>query len=291
MAVIDAHAHFEPRMLEPDQLIRKMDAAGVDRVALIPTMNDPLPETPETLLAVVRALMNSPCHPVARKLNDAFYTKEGHLKLKGKVYEIYPRPDNRAVAGMLTAHPERFLGWIFLNPRLPDDQLEELERWRQVPGFVGVKLHPHWHRYHLGEALPIARRCEELELPILVHLGFAEHGTWPLLTERCPRLKLIFAHAGMPHFSRMWKQVAANEKLHIDVSSPYLSERLVRKAVAAVGPQRVLYGTDAPYGFHTADSSYDYTAIKGWVERLPCRAGAIDGIFGDNVLRLLAEQR
>jgi len=32
-------------------------------------------------------------------------------------------------------------------------------------------------------------------------------------------------------------------------------------------------------------------AIQGWVERLPCRAGDIDGILGDNVLRLLTEQR
>jgi uncharacterized protein len=278
-------------MLEPEPLLAKLDQAGVDRVVLIPAMNDPLPETPAVLLGIMRAIMSSPCHPVARRINDSFMTDEGHLELKGKVYEIYPRPDNQSVAGMLAAHPDRFLGWIFLNPTLPEDPLEELERWRQVPGFVGVKLHPHWHRYRIEDALPIARRCEELALPILIHLGFGEGGTWQLLTDRCPKLELIFAHAGIPHYQRMWDQVAGNPNLYLDVSSPYLSERLVRRAVAAVGPERVLYGTDAPYGFHDADDTYDYTAIKGWVERLPCPATGIDRILGDNVLRLLSEQR
>jgi predicted TIM-barrel fold metal-dependent hydrolase len=291
VAIIDAHAHFEPRMLEPAPLLAKMDAAGIDRVMLIPAMNDPLPETPGALLAVVRVLMSSPCHPLARRLNDAFMTREGHLRLKGRVYEIYPRPDNAAVAAVIAEHPDRFLGWIFLNPRLPEDQLEELERWRQLPGFVGVKLHPHWHRYPLSDALAIAARCEDLGLPILVHLGFGEAGRWQLLAERCPRLKLIFAHAGIPHYRRMWSAIAASRNLYIDLSSPYLSERLVRRAVAAVGPERALYGTDAPYGFHDADDSYDYGAIKGWVERLPRRDAEIDQIFGDNVRRLIAERR
>lgn len=278
-------------MLEPAPLLAKMNDADIERVILIPTMNDPLPETPRALLAILRALMSSPCHPLARRLNDAFYTPEGHLRLKGSVYEIYPRPDNASVAEMLAAHPDRFLGWIFLNPKLPEDQLEELERWRQVAGFVGVKLHPHWHRYRLEDALPIARRCEDLELPVLIHLGFGDHGNWQLLASQCPRLKLIFAHAGIPHYRRMWDQIAANPNLHIDLSSPYLSERLVRKAVAAVGPERAIYGTDAPYGFHQQDDSYDYGAIKGWVERLPRRGGEIDRIFGGNVLRLLSEHR
>jgi hypothetical protein len=38
--------------------------------------------------------------------------------------------------------------------------------------------------------------------------------------------------------------------LHVDLSSPYLDEPLARAAVAAMGPERCLYGTDSPYGFH-----------------------------------------
>ncbi len=267
-------------------MLAQMDERGIDRVALIPCMNDPLPETPRRLLAAVRRLLRSPCHPVARVLADATITDGGDLRLGGQVHRIYPRPDNAAVAEVLRAHPTRFLGWIFLNPRAAVG-LDELERWRGVPGMIGVKLHPHWHGWRIEEAVPIARRCEELGLPILIHLGFAERGAWRVLADAAPKLRLIFAHAGMPHYDRMWGAIRADRRLAIDVSSPYLDEALAREAVAAVGPGRVMYGTDAPYGFHDADGAYDYGAIRGWVQRLKAPARDIDRVLGGNALALL----
>ncbi len=289
--IIDCHAHLEPRMLDVPAMIDKMDRVGIDRIALIPAMNDPLPETPKALLGVMRVLMNSRLNCCARWVNDRLMTPEGDLKLNGKIYKIYASPDNQTVADVLVSHPERFLGWIFLNPRSMDRPLDELERLRSVSGFVGVKLHPHWHGYKLEDVLPIAERCEELRLPILIHLGFGERGQWQVLTDRCPRLRLIFAHAGMPHFSRIWPYIKDNPNLRIDLSSPYLNERIVRQAVRVVGAHRSLFGTDAPYGFHESDRSYDYGHGKGLVERLPCRASEIDQIFGDNVAELLSEAR
>lgn len=286
MPVIDAHAHLETRMLDVPSMLARMDACGIDRVALIPCMNDPLPGTPERLLAAIRWFMRSPCHPVARAIAAATITDEGDLRLSGKTYEIYPRPDNASVARVLAAHPARFLGWIFLNPRASVG-VAELERWRHVPGFVGVKLHPHWHGWPVEDALPIARRCEELGLPILIHLGFARRGDWRVLADACPKLTLIFAHAGIPHYDRMWGAIRDDPRLHLDVSSPYLDEALVRDAVRAVGPARVLYGTDAPYGFHADDGGYDYGAIRGWVERLPVASRDVERVLGDNVLQLL----
>lgn len=289
VAVIDAHAHLEPRMLELPAMIRQLDAHRVDKVVLIPAMNDPLPETPTALLAALRWMLRSPCHGVARVINDVLITDEGDLRLRGKVYAIHARPDNATVAAAITAHPDRFLGWIFLNPRAAVG-LDELERWRHLPGFVGVKLHPHWHGWPIADALPIARRCEELGLPILIHLGFGERGRWRVLADACPRLTLIFAHAGIPHFDRIWGAIQGDRRLWLDVSSPYLDERTARDAVAAVGTDRVLYGTDAPYGFHDDGGGYDYGAIRGWVERLPVAAGAIDRVLGGNVERLLARE-
>ncbi len=286
MTVVDVHAHYEPRMLAVPAMLAQMDARGIRQVALIPCMNDPLPETPARLLAVVRRLMRSPCHPLARVIAEATITDGGDLRLGGKVHAIYPRPDNASVAEVVRAHPDRFLGWIFLNPRAAVG-LDELERWRGVAGMIGVKLHPHWHGWPLVDAIPIARRCEELGLPVLLHLGFGDRGDWRVLTAAAPRLRLIFAHAGIPHYDRIWGAIRADRRLALDVSSPYLDEALVRDAVAAVGPERVLYGTDAPYGFHDPDGGYDYGAIRGWVERLRLPARDIDRVLSGNALTLL----
>jgi uncharacterized protein len=286
MPVIDAHAHLERRMLDVPQMIEQLAARAIDRVVLIPAMNDPLPHTPERLLSTLRRIMRSPLHPVARAINAATITKSGDLKLGGKTFAIYRSPDNATVARAIKEHPERFLGWIFLNP-LAGDGPDDVDRWHEVPGFVGVKLHPHWHGWPIAGAIPIARRCEQLGLPILIHLGFAERGEWRVIADRCPRLRIVFAHCGMPHWDRMWHQIKDDPRLWVDVSSPYLDEDLVRDAVAVLGPERVIYGTDAPYGFHADDGSYDYGAIKGWVERLPLAARGIDRILGDNVAEVL----
>ena len=283
MPVIDAHAHLEPRMLDLPGLLARMDERRIDRVVLIPAMNDPLPETPERLLGVVRTLMRSSCcHGLARVIAAATLTDEGDVRFGGHTYAIYPRPDNATVADALTAHPDRFYGWIFLNPKAAVG-IAELERWRHVPGFVGVKLHPSWHRWSIEEAIPIARRCEELGLPILIHLGFGRQGDWRVLADACPRLRLIFAHAGIPHYDRMWGAIRDDERLAIDVSGPFLDEALVRDAVDAVGPERVVYGTDAPYGFHDDHGGYDYGAIRGWVERLRLPARDIERVLGGNL--------
>ena len=110
MTVVDVHAHYEPRMLAVPAMLAQMDARGIRQVALIPCMNDPLPETPARLLAVVRRLMRSPCHPLARVIAEATITDGGDLRLGGKVHAIYPRPDNASVAEVVRAHPDRFLG-------------------------------------------------------------------------------------------------------------------------------------------------------------------------------------
>ena len=286
VTVIDVHAHYEPRMLDVPAMLAQLDERGIRRVALIPCMNDPLPETPRRLLAVMRRLMRSPCHPLAQAIAETTITRGGDLRLGGATYAIYPRPDNASVAAVVRAHPDRFLGWIFLNPRAAVG-LDELERWRTVPGMIGVKLHPHWHGWPMTDAVPIAQRCQELGLPILIHLGFGDRGAWRVLVDAAPRLRLIFAHAGIPHYDRLWGAIRDDHRLAIDVSSPYLDEALVRDAVAAVGPERVLYGTDAPYGFHGADGQYDYGAIRGWVQRLRAPARDIDRILGGNTLALL----
>ena len=286
MPVIDAHAHLEPRAFAIDAMLAEMDRNGVDQVALIATLCDVLPHTPTAMLALARSLMRSPWPGLARLLNDMFMTADGDLKLSGHTYRIYADPDNQAVADAIAAHPTRFRGWIFVNPRGLNHTLDEIERWRQRPGFIGVKIHPHWHGSTMAECLPLARRCEELGLPLLIHLGFGDSGDWSLLVQRCPRLAMVLAHAGIPHFQRLWRDVSWNTNLHIDLSSPFLNRRLVADAVAAVGPGRALYGTDSPYGFQRPDGAYDYAEIKGWIEELPLPARDIDRILGGNAAAL-----
>jgi predicted TIM-barrel fold metal-dependent hydrolase len=281
--IIDSHAHFDPKILDAPRIVAKMDAAGVDRVVMIPAMNDPLPETPERLLAVLRRLSKSRAgRVVVEAAHRALLTPEGDLRLSGKVVSIYSRPDNEAVARLVAEHPARFLGWIFLNPRNNPHVLDELERWRAVPGMIGIKLHPHWHDYRTEILDPLLYRAEEIGLPVLIHLGFGKRGDFRAICSRYPKLRVISAHAGFPFYKDLWAYRGAHPNLSVDLSSPYIDEALARAAVLAMGPERCLYGTDAPYGFHEEDGSYDYGEIRRWVERMPVSSAMRDRIFGDN---------
>ena len=287
--IIDSHAHFDPRILDAASVVAKMDAAGVDRIVMIPAMNDPLPPTPERLLAVMRRLSASAAgRLVVEATHRTLLTPEGDLRLDGKVVPIYNRPDNEGVARLVAAHPDRFRGWIFLNPRNNPGVLDELERWRAVPGMIGIKLHPHWHDYRTEILGPVLRRAEELGLPALIHLGFRKRGDFRSICREHPRLKVISAHAGFPFYQDLWAYRGAHPNLHVDLSSPYIDERLARAAVQAMGPERCLYGTDAPYGFHEQDGSYDYGEIRRWVERLPVSSAMRDRILGGNFCELAA---
>lgn len=286
--IIDSHAHFDPHILDAERILAKMDAAGVDRVAIIPAMNGPLPPTPERLLAVMRRLSRSAAgRLVVEATHRALLTPEGDLRLSGQVVSIYARPDNEGVARLCAAHPDRFLGWIFLNPRNNPGVLDELERWRAVPGMIGIKLHPHWHDYRTEILGPVLRRAEELGLPVLIHLGFRRRGDFRAICRAHPRLKVVSAHAGFPFYDDLWAYRGECPNLYVDLSSPYIDEALARAAVKAMGPERCLYGTDAPYGFHEDDGSYDYGEIRRWVERMPVSADMQERMFGGNFCEIV----
>jgi uncharacterized protein len=278
-------------MLDLAPMVAKMDAAGVDRVVLIPSMNDPLPSTPQGLLKALRFMMRSgPGRILAERIHRALLTAEGDLRLQGQVFQIYSRPDNETVARAVSRHPDRFLGWIFLNPRNNPRVVDELEEWRARSGMIGVKLHPHWHDYRTEALHPLLQRAEELRMPVLIHLGFGARGDYRVICERYPRLVLISAHAGFPFYDDLWRVGRRYPNLYVDLSSPYIDEPLARAAVAALGAERCLYGTDSPYGFHLPDDTYDYQHIKGWVERMPLSSAQQGRIFAENFNAILGER-
>lgn len=295
--IIDCHAHLESRMLDVDQLVQKMDRHGIDRVVLMAKITENIePEKSAVLLGIQRAMMNSSVlRPGAALVSTTFYDAEGVLRPVWRPFTAgaagYTKamvPDNASVAAALERRPDRLWGWVFLNPKVAQPTpVDELEKWRAVRGMVGVKVHPYWHHYPLTALEAVARRAEELRLPMIVHLGFGGAGAFRWLVEHFPKLSVIFAHAGIPYFKALWPIVRDRPNAFIDVSSPHLSERFVRRAVRVVGAAKTLYGTDSPYGFPSADGTYDYGRVLGWVERLPVTDREREEILGGNFLRLV----
>jgi len=273
-----------------------MDEQGISRAALIPRVTENVVSDKSPLmLTVQRVMMNSNIlRPITAGVSSTFYDAQGNLRALWQMftsskgdYVKYTGTDNQSVANALREMPDRFWGWIFLNPKKNPKVLDELEKWRGVKGMIGVKVHPYWHQYPMTELSAVAKRVEELGLPILVHLGFGAQGDFKWLAEHFSRLKHNILALRSSFFKAMWPQVKERCNTYMDISSDHLSERFVRHAVDVVGADKCLYGTDSPYGFTMEDGSYNYGEIMDWVSNLPVSERDRSKILGENFLELI----
>ena len=209
-------------------------------------------------------------------------TADGKFSAMGRTYPIYDTPDNGLVAAALRAHPDRFWGWVFVNPRAADP-LAELERWGAEPGWIGVKAHPFWHRYPLSLLDDVAAYCVERDWPLLVHLGSDREGNDPrTLPDRHPRLKMVYAHAGVPFFRGAWAVARESDRVFVDLSNPlYVGEQVRLQAIHTLGAERCLYGTDGPYA-HASQ-----TRMLQAIDRLPLTDGEKERVLGRNFTDLI----
>lgn len=230
--IVDAHLHLEPELPLP-RLIETMERGGVDRAVLIAAAQEPLGAV-RRRMTVFRRCMEIP------PLRMPLYRFATRVRPRPHL-----RPDNGAVFEAARSHPDRFFPFAFLNPALGDEAHDEFDR-RLTEGARGVKLHPWFHDYRLTDALPLLRRCEAAGLPVLAHLGLGPAEDVAEVLERCPKLKLVLAHAGLPHFERIW----ALPRVFFDVASPrtLVSRRTIERLLGAAGAARVVFASDGPIG-------------------------------------------
>ena len=78
---------------------------------------------------------------------------------------------NDWVADAIRAHPDRFLGYCYINPNFPEAMADEIERCFDDPGFAGFKLHVSWNGvpYDAERYAPVYEYAAAHRLPILAH--------------------------------------------------------------------------------------------------------------------------
>ncbi len=286
--IIDSHYHYESRVQTVENLLEKMNQNGIDKTVLISPLNELLPHTEEYLLKLLRfALWNKPLRWIARKLSSTFNEK-GELVVQGNPVKIIFNPDNTPVAELIKQYPEKFLGWIFVNPNGSGDFMKEYENWKDTPGFIGVKTHPFWHRYAPIDLSPVAEDLEKTGKPLLMHAGFGPEGDFIALADRFPNLKIILAHAGFPCFKDTWHQIKSYKNIYVDLAADaYVNEKVTLGVVDYLGKERVLYGTDGPYGNRLAsDGVFDNGFLKRRLESLFPDKKTQALLLGENFLKI-----
>ncbi len=194
------------------------------------------------------------------------------------------RRGNDAVAEAVRRFPSRFVGYGVVNPNEPEAVAGELRRCLDDLGLWAIKLHPSWHGYSAdGPAyLPVWQELNARGGTVLSHT----FGPLRALRELCgryPRVTFIAAHLGGSYEGRqpdeLPRLLREVPNLYVDLSSSVVPYGGIEALVAAAGAERLLYGSDAPYG----DSAHQLGRIThAEISEVDKRS-----ILGGNMARLL----
>ncbi|MBL7080939.1 amidohydrolase [Candidatus Bathyarchaeota archaeon] len=162
---------------------------------------------------------------------------------------------NRFLVESMSKAPERIIGFLRVNPHLQEHALRSIEDGVKNQSFKGVKVHPRNEAFAINSeelAFPIAELASKLKVPILIHTGepdtygFAQPTLVGDLADSFPDLTLIIGHMG----KRLYEDAICVARWfeNIILETSFRSHRDIARAVKRVGADRVVYGSDMPFG-------------------------------------------
>ncbi|MDR3542455.1 MAG: TatD family hydrolase [Desulfosporosinus sp.] len=284
--IIDCHCHLEEEMLPLDKMIESMDKSGIHKTALITRLSPPFyvlsdPKKDKLKKLVGKIMLD---YSILGRMAYKSSVKKGTFLLLGEKIKILDTPDNDSVLQAINKYPNRFLGWIFTNPTLQGTEIEEVDKLQSHPNIIGVKLHPYFYNYKIETVEKLATYCQEHNLPMLIHLS-AQSNCYHYLPEKFPTLKIIYAHAGLPHWRKLWQDMYSYKNVYIDLSS-VLTKEVAELAVKAMGYHKCLYGTDGPYGM-SQGGTYDYSSVVNMIEHLNLTNSQKEAVLGNTFSSLI----
>lgn len=180
-------------------------------------------------------------------------------------------------------HPDRLIAYVMFNPWRHKNIRDEVRRWKDW-GAKGLKLRPPSEGFNINSfdlLGPCYEICQEEDLMLMVHTGDDVSST-PLQCEEIlkyfPDLKITIAHAGFRNVADEAVRVAQRNK-NIILDQTAATSQQLRDALAAIEPERIIWGSDSPY----MDERVELEKIRVGVEDASVR----DKILGENILNLL----
>jgi predicted TIM-barrel fold metal-dependent hydrolase len=175
--------------------------------------------------------------------------------LSGHAALVDPVRGNAEVAGVIKAHPDRFRGYLVVNPNYPDQTAQTLADFGgwQERGFVGFKLHPGMHQYSLTgpNYASVLAYANEHQVPLLSHTWGADGtcGTKQVreVVRRYPHLPFIAGHACYGDWDEAIALAAGHDNLYLELTAAYAVNGVIERIVAGAGSHKVLLGDDLPW--------------------------------------------
>jgi uncharacterized protein len=156
---------------------------------------------------------------------------------------------------LLRRYPDRFWGYITVNPNPPGEGLQQLERWSHFHTPPLIKFHPGLHKYPVtGEHYkPLWDYANQTRAIVLVHTWDSDPNCGPLLfpsiARAHPKARILLGHSGVTWRGYMQSIEAAEAapNLYLELCGSQNHRLILEKCVDRVGAERILFGSDLPF--------------------------------------------
>lgn len=174
------------------------------------------------------------------------------------------RPENDRISDAVKAHPDKFHGFVRVDPWQGQAAVDELRRGIDELGLIGLFLHPFEEQFAANDeiAFPLLNLLQERGLPLMLAGGyptFSHPSQISDLARQFPDVTIIATHGGQINISGMLladalRTMQANPNVIMETSGIY-REDFIEDTIAELGAERVVWGSNTPYmdqGFETS---------------------------------------
>ena len=162
---------------------------------------------------------------------------------------------NEITLEAIRRYPNRVNGLVWVNPYEGERATKIIEEYIKRHGFKGVKLHPLIDAYLPDQPIvyPIIDLAAKYKFPVLFHSG---HPPWSLpwhfhnLAQTYPDVKIVLGHMGHGHIVYINGAIEVAEKndnIYLETSGMPMHTK-IKEAAEKIGVERILYGSDMPFG-------------------------------------------
>lgn len=172
------------------------------------------------------------------------------------VFNIF-HPDG-TTANDLTAHyvaryPDRFVGFAYVSPLMPQGMMTELARAMDELHLRAIKLYPPYTPWSLHEPpwRPIYEFANQRSRTIIFHTGPEPTALPQWIGEIAgdyPNANFVAGHAGNTPLERAQAIAVAraHPNVYLETCSTFRTPGVIEQLVAEAGADRVLFGSDQP---------------------------------------------
>ena len=162
-------------------------------------------------------------------------------------------PGNDETAAFVARHPDRFIGFAYVSPLLPEGMITELERSIDVLGLRAIKIYPPYTTWALDHEVwdPIYQFAHDRELVVIAHTGGDSTScpdSFGRAAARFANAIFVAGHAGNtePYRSQALEAAQRCPNFYLETCSTFRTPGVIEELVEKAGADRVLFGSDVP---------------------------------------------